>query len=417
MTDVVTDAVTSSPSGEVEERVRRWVRPDEGKVLGHVYSDPDVFRLEIERIWKRLWLFAGHESEVPESGDYVTRTVGTVPLIISRTPDGEVAVSVNQCRHRGNLVCNHEAGNASAFKCAYHGWTYGSDGGLIAVPYQTAYDHFDKSEHGLRRPARVALYRGFVFVSHSPEGPTLDEHLGNARAVLDRYIDASPTARLRLDAGYNRIRLDCNWKMYVENGSDNYHANFTHISGILTDEQRKIAGAISGDRSRAVVRALGHGHSDLDFRDEQRAQGLVMRSGSASGVDAEIERQYMVDLSDRLGKERAGTIVSDGPPTVYIFPNMFAIQQDIRRLEPVSATSSTSTSTPRCSMVHPTRSTGSASSVTRPHTDPPASSCPTTSRSSHATSARCRVWPTNGSCSPAACTVRSTPTTGPSTRT
>lgn len=320
--------------------VREWVRPDEGKILGRVYTDPDLYRHEVEQIWKRLWLFAGHESEVPEPGDYLTRTVGTVPLIIARTNDGEVAVLINRCMHRGNLVCNQPNGNAATFQCAYHGWTYANSGKLIGVPYQKAYGpEFQKIQHGMRAPARVSTYRGFVFVSYAPDGCTLEEHLGNAREVLDRYIDLSPTGRLRLDAGYNRIQLDCNWKMYVENSSDNYHNNFVHTSAYMTAPARKIASAISRDDSKGLVWALGNGHSYLDFRAEELVQGLQLRSASAA-ADDESERQYRQALEARVGSEMAVSLLSEGPPTLFVFPNLFVIQQDIRRLEPVSATRS-----------------------------------------------------------------------------
>jgi len=333
-------SITDVAVSDSTDRVRDWVRPDEGKVLGRIYTDPDVHRDEIERIWKRSWLFAGHETEVPESGDYVSRTVGTVPLIISRTADGEVAVVINRCMHRGGNVCTQECGNTKAFTCGYHGWSYRNNGDLLGVPYQQAYGpEFRKSEHGLQPPARVATYRGFIFVSYAPEGPTIEEHLGNAREVLDRYIDLSPAGRLRLDAGYNRIRLDCNWKMYAENSSDNYHNNFVHASAYMTEAARKIALAISREESRGVVWALGNGHSYLDFRNEELVQGMVLRSAAASGED-EDELQYRRDLEARLGAEKAAQLLSEGPPTLFIFPNLFVIQQDIRRLEPVSETRS-----------------------------------------------------------------------------
>ncbi|MCX2933742.1 aromatic ring-hydroxylating dioxygenase subunit alpha [Mycobacterium sp. CVI_P3] len=322
------------------DRVRDWVRPDEGKILGRVYVDPDVHRDEIERIWKKSWLYAGHESEVPEPGDYLTRTVGTVPLIISRTTDGEVAVIVNRCMHRGNLVCYESCGNTQVFQCDYHGWSYRNSGELVGVPYQQSYGpDFDKSRHGMQPPARVSIYRGLIFISYAPEGPGLEEHLGNAREVLDRYLDLSPTGRLRLDAGYNRIRLDCNWKMYAENSSDNYHNNFVHVSAYMTDAARKIARAISREGSKGVVWALGNGHSYLDFRAEEQVQGMVLRSASAS-ADDDSERQYVRDLEARIGADRAATLLSEGPPTLFIFPNLFVIQQDMRRLEPVSETTS-----------------------------------------------------------------------------
>lgn len=329
-------SVTDVPAPNTASQVRDWVRPDEGKILGRVYRDPEVHQREIELIWKRSWLYAGHESEVPESGDYLTRTVGTVPLIISRTTGGEVAVIINRCMHRGNLVCNQLCGNAEVFQCDYHGWSYRNSGELLGVPYQKAYGpDFDKSQHGMPTPARVSVYRGFIFVSYSPDGPSLEEHLGNAREVLDRYIDLSPTGRLRLDAGYNRIRLDCNWKMYAENSSDNYHNNFVHVSAYMTDAARKIALAISREGSKGVVWALGNGHSYLDFRAEEQVQGMVLRSASAA-ADDDSEQQYVRDLEARVGKEVAASLLSEGPPTLFIFPNLFVIQQDIRRLEPVS---------------------------------------------------------------------------------
>ncbi len=320
--------------------IRDWVRPDEGRILGRVYADPDLYRMEIERIWKRSWLYAGHESEVPESGDYLTRTVGTVPLVISRTAEGAVAVIVNRCMHRGNLVCSSISGNASVFQCPYHGWSYRNNGELLGVPYQKAYGaEFHKGEHGMRPPARMSIYRGFIFVSYASEGPTLEDQLGNARELLDNFIDISPTGRLRLDVGYNRLRLDANWKMYAENSSDNYHNNFVHVSAYMTEAQRKIALAISRESSKGVVWALGNGHSYLDFRGEEAVQGMVLRSASAT-ADEGSERQYERDLTARVGADKAAALLSEGPPTVFIFPNLFVIQQDVRRLEPVSETRS-----------------------------------------------------------------------------
>src|SRR4051794_36372050 len=101
--DTLVEVRSSDQSAAAAARVAEWVRPEEGRLLNRIYTDPNVFALEVERIWKRMWLFAGHESEVPEPGDYVTRTVGTVPVVIVRSNDGEVRVLLNECAHRGNL--------------------------------------------------------------------------------------------------------------------------------------------------------------------------------------------------------------------------------------------------------------------------------------------------------------------------
>jgi phenylpropionate dioxygenase-like ring-hydroxylating dioxygenase large terminal subunit len=317
--------------------VADWVRPDEGRVLARVYSDPDLFQAELDCIWKRVWLYAGHTSEVPAPGDYLTRTVGTVPLLITREADSGVAVLVNVCTHRGNALCSKECGNASSFRCAYHGWTFRNDGDLIGVPYPNGYDGaFDKQAKHLHRPRRVEVYRGFIFVSYAADGPSLAEHLGNASEALDRFVDVSPTGELLLTAGFSRTRVEANWKIYVENASDNYHASFVHASGLTNEAQRKILAAVSGNSSQAVVRALGNGHTDVDLRPEQRTRGAVLRTGNANSVLEGDMEEYVRALSQRVGAARAKELLDDGPPTLFIFPNLFVMQQEVRRLEPVS---------------------------------------------------------------------------------
>ena len=109
------------------------VQPD--RVHGRVYYDPDIFNDELERLWYREWVYVGHDSEVPESGDYCTKRIGAQPLIMSRSGDGAVHVLLNRCAHRGNTVCQETSGNANTFRCAYHGWTYRNSGELLGVPF------------------------------------------------------------------------------------------------------------------------------------------------------------------------------------------------------------------------------------------------------------------------------------------
>ena len=315
-----------------------WVRPDEGRVSHRIYTDPNIFDAEMARIWRTTWLYAGHESEVENPGDYVNRTVGTVPIIITRTEAGNVEVFLNLCGHRGNTICHHESGTARTFKCAYHGWTYRNDGQLVAVPYPRSYgSEFDSSSMPLRRPARVANYRGLIFVSHSPGTESIEEHLGNVKPSIDRFLDISPTGRVRMSVGSHKIALNCNWKIFQENGSDNYHANFTHLSAFTNEAQRRIAAQVSRDASKAVVNLFEHGSTELDFRPEQRAQGAVLITGNATtGVSSEAVQRHIDALKARLGDEEGETLYREGPPLIYLYPNALIIQQDIRRLEPVS---------------------------------------------------------------------------------
>src|SRR4051795_3674321 len=113
-----------------------------------IYSDPDVFHLERERLFSRTWQFLAHESEIPEPGDYVVRRIVDDSFIVVRDEGGAIRVLFNMCVHRGMQVCRAELGNASHFRCPYHAWTYNNTGELTGVPFhEDAYG----GEAGLRR--------------------------------------------------------------------------------------------------------------------------------------------------------------------------------------------------------------------------------------------------------------------------
>src|SRR5215212_9042204 len=98
------------------------------------YVDPAVFALEQERIFRRVWLYVAHESEVPRAGDYVLTRLGPEEVILARGEDGELALMHNRCAHRGARIVSEPAGNLRQFRCPYHAWTYALDGRLIGMP-------------------------------------------------------------------------------------------------------------------------------------------------------------------------------------------------------------------------------------------------------------------------------------------
>src|ERR1700689_2125150 len=171
---------------------RRLVEPS--RVHGSLYTAPRVFTAELARIWYRTWVFIGHASEVREPGDYVRKTLGLQDVIMTRGSDGAIHLLLNRCAHRANLVCEAARGNASSFRCPYHGWTYRNTGELIGFPFNQGYGGKDtiESELSLARVPRVGSYRGFVFASMAADGPALTEHLGAAAGELDRLARLSP---------------------------------------------------------------------------------------------------------------------------------------------------------------------------------------------------------------------------------
>ena len=213
--------------GSVLADVRR------GMIPAHIYNDEEVFRLERERLFGRAWVFVGHTSEIPQPGDYVVRRVLEDSFIVARGEDGVVRALFNMCLHRGMQVCRAELGNASHFRCPYHGWSYRNDGQLVGLPFhRDAYG----GEAGFRRRGQTLLpapsldtYNGLIFISMDPDAPSLRDHLGDFAFYLDYYTRQSGSG-IELH-GPQRWRIKANWKIGAENfAGDMYHTPQTHTS-------------------------------------------------------------------------------------------------------------------------------------------------------------------------------------------
>jgi phenylpropionate dioxygenase-like ring-hydroxylating dioxygenase large terminal subunit len=318
---------------------RRLVEPS--RVHGSLYTDPRVFTAELARIWYRTWVFIGHASEVREPGDYVRKTLGLQDVIMTRGSDGAIHLLLNRCAHRANLVCEAARGNASSFRCPYHGWTYRNTGELIGFPFNQGYGGKDtiESELSLARVPRVGSYRGFVFASMAADGPALTEHLGEAAGELDRLARLSPDGEVELTAGWLRHRTRANWKLLAENETDGYHPQFVH--GSIFSVTGSPIGALYSDKSAAVTRDLGDGHSENDLRPEFRRAGQPMRW---FGTTQDRVPGYVSRMREAHG-DAAEQILIEGAPHVMIFPNLFVAEIQVFVIQPVSAGESVQHST------------------------------------------------------------------------
>jgi benzoate/toluate 1,2-dioxygenase alpha subunit len=308
--------------------VEALVRED--RVHRRLYTDPGLFELEMERIFERTWVFVGHESEVPEPGDYKTTLLGRQPVILSRHSDGQVYVLLNRCMHRGAVVCRAERGNSGVFRCMYHGWLYNTRGDLVAVPYPGGYGaDFDPAEWGLRRAPRVAAYRGFVFASLAPDGEGLEEYLGRARHYIDLVVDAAPDGTIAVRSGATRYTYPANWKLQLENLLDGYHPNFTHqIAFEIAERRRGSSGRrANSEGSGATARTFGRGHGVLHY-------GAVPRGYARTDPEAEAYRRA---LRERLGPERAEEVLA-ADVQLLVFPNLFfqPARQHFRVVRPLA---------------------------------------------------------------------------------
>ncbi len=209
------------------------VEPD--RVHRSVYTDPDIFAAEMQHLWETIWVYCGHESQIPKPGDYYAVQIGRQPMVMVRGKDMRVHVVHNRCPHRGVQVCGSLKGNTgSAFVCPYHAWTFHLDGKIRAIPLMNAYDGTrltpDNPDINLKPAARVDSYRGFVFASLSPTGPTLQEFLGDARVAFDDMCDRSPVGEVEAVPVCHRVVQQSNWKFFMENQLDALHPSVTHQS-------------------------------------------------------------------------------------------------------------------------------------------------------------------------------------------
>ncbi|MGO1727196.1 MAG: Rieske 2Fe-2S domain-containing protein, partial [Glutamicibacter ardleyensis] len=150
----------------------------------NIFTDEEVFELEMKHIWEGNWVYLAHESQIPNIGDYFTTNIGRQPIIISRNKQDELNAIINACSHRGAMLCRRKTDNRTTFTCPFHGWSFNNSGKLLKVKDSRGAgypEQFKKDgSHDLTKVARFENYRGFLFGSLNPDVPSLEEHLGEA---------------------------------------------------------------------------------------------------------------------------------------------------------------------------------------------------------------------------------------------
>lgn len=300
------------------------IQLDAGRVHASIYTDPDIFRAEMERIFFTTWVFIGHESEIPRPGSFKTTYVGNVPLILTRGDDERIHVLVNRCVHRGATVCQLERGEAKAFRCEYHAWTYGVDGELIGVSRPEGYSGAERAQFpaGLARAPRVATCAGMVFASFSETGISLAEHLGPAARYLENWAALSPTGAIEVSGGVWKTSYRGNWKIQVEGSNEGYHPDFLHRIAGLVNERNAAANATSFVLSKNLALDLGHGHN-------------LMEHPPATASFRHETAAYLEQLVERLGPERAEEVIAK-TFRLLVFPNLTISTEQIRVVRPLA---------------------------------------------------------------------------------
>lgn len=211
---------------------RLW--PAEGwtRVPYWIYTDPGVYARELETFfYGPSWNYVALDCEIPEPGCYKRSWIGERQVVVVRAKDGAIHVWENRCAHRGARVCWQNKGKVDSFTCPYHQWNFNLDGRLQGVPLKRGVlgkggmpPDFDNARHGLAR-LRVHVEGGSIWASFAPEGPSFAEYVGpEMHGYIRRIFSGRPLKLL----GYSRQLIPANWKMYIENLKDPYHATLLH---------------------------------------------------------------------------------------------------------------------------------------------------------------------------------------------
>ena len=183
------------------------------------YVDEAIYRADIERVWRRGWLFAGHSCEIADPGDYFTFELENDSLIILRDDGGEAHAFHNVCRHRGMRLLGQESGHVNRIACPYHQWIYGRDGSLLSC---RGMHQIDTSVYGLRRlPVEEAA--GLIFISLADPAGSFEP----ARALLDAMVAAQGLGHAKV-AKVVDYEIGANWKLVWENNRECWHCNANH---------------------------------------------------------------------------------------------------------------------------------------------------------------------------------------------
>ena len=187
------------------------------------YVDRAYMEREWDQVWRKTWLLAGLESDVSKPGDYFVFDMGREQILVTRTKSGAVQGFYNVCQHRGNRLVTSERGHAVNFRCAYHAWTYDTEGELKIVPYENRFAQGVPLEERALRKVHTDIWDGFVFVCLADEPEPLTEFLGPVVDMLAPYQFRNMT--LVQD---QTVRHQCNWKAVIDNFSELYHVDFIH---------------------------------------------------------------------------------------------------------------------------------------------------------------------------------------------
>lgn len=299
-----------------------------------IFTDPELFELEMTHIFEGNWVYLAHESQVADPGDFYTLTIGRQPVMITRDKEGQLHGLINSCSHRGAMLATRKKGNKSSFTCPFHGWTFSNNGKLLKAKDEKTGDYppcFKKEgSHDLKPMAKFENYRGFLFGSLEPDVVSLEEWLGETRKIIDLIVDSAADG-LEVLRGSSSYTYEGNWKLQMENGADGYHVSVVHWNYASTMSRRnyeedgvKTVDANGWSKSLGGVYGFENGHMLL----------------WTQVLNAEVRpiHRHFDSLKSQFGDERASMMVNQ-TRNLALYPNLYLMDQfstQLRIVRPIA---------------------------------------------------------------------------------
>ena len=291
------------------------------RVARKALIDPAILEEERRNVFDRSWLYVGHESEIANAHDFRSRNVGGRPVILTRNANGEVRVFVNSCPHRGMQIETRPEGHGRFLKCFYHGWTFNTSGDLVALPSEDSYgENFDRHNLCLVQPAKVASFRGFVFLSWTPDIVDLETYLAGAADILDLFADQSDDG-MQVTGGSHLYAAKANWKLLSENSADGYHALTTHHRYLvmLKESGKNLAEVFAPGAGATLGWDLGNGHAVIGGADGTGGRNTGLgRDLSPEALKRQMARREK--FAKKFGEEWTARMFASR--NLVIFPNL-----------------------------------------------------------------------------------------------
>ncbi|MGG1948822.1 Rieske 2Fe-2S domain-containing protein [Trinickia sp. NRRL B-1857] len=297
-----------------------------------IFTNADLYELEMKHIFERNWVYLAHESQVPEINDYYTTSIGRQPVVVTRDKSGELHAVINACAHKGAMLCRRKHGNKGSFTCPFHGWTFSNTGKLLKVKDEKTTEYpvqFNKhGSHDLTKVPRFQNYRGFLFGSLNADVMPLEDYLGETKVIIDQIVSQAPNG-LEVLRGNSTYVYDGNWKMQMENGCDGYHVSTVHWNYAATMGRRNVEGTRAVDangwsKSVAGVYGFEHGH--------------ILLWTNTMNPEVRPVYRHRDEIAARVGEEKAKYIVNQ-TRNLCLYPNVFLMDQfstQIRVIRPLA---------------------------------------------------------------------------------